>query len=61
MNSLQKFFNYKRMLAGCGINNVFMAGTRDDWLNMIPKLAKLTKYDVNGELKKYITHMTVIL
>ena len=28
MNSFKKYFNYHRMLAGCGINNVYMAGIR---------------------------------
>lgn len=61
MNSLQKFFKYHRMMAGCGINNVYMAGVREDWEKMIPKLEKLSQFDVDGQLKKYITHMKVIL
>ena len=28
---------------------------------MIPKLEKLEKFDVDGQLKKYIKHMKVIL
>ncbi len=38
-----------------------MAGVRDDWAKMIPKLDNLIQFDVDGELKKYIEHMKVIL
>lgn len=51
MNSLKKYFKYVRMLAGCGINNVYMAGTRDDWTRMISKLESLMEFDVDGKLK----------
>lgn len=45
----------------CGINNVYFAGTREDWLKVQEKLNNLNKYDVNGELKKYVTHVGAIL
>ena len=38
-----------------------MAVVRDDWAKMIPKLENLIQFDVDGELKKYIEHMKVIL
>jgi hypothetical protein len=61
MNSLKKFFEYHRSFCICGINNVYMAGVRDDWAKMIPKLEQMVQFDVDGELKKYIKHMKVIL
>lgn len=48
-------------MAGCGINNVYMAGEREDWVKIIQKLDNLIKLDVDGSLKKYISHMRVIL
>ena len=61
MNSLKKYFEYHRMFAGCGINNVYMADTREDWAKMIKKLDNLAQFDVDGKLKQYIYHMRVIL
>ena len=49
------------MFAGCGINNVYMAGIREDWAKMIPKLDNLIQFDVDGKLKVFIQHMRVIL
>ena len=48
------------MLA-CGINNIYMAGTREDWVRIIKKLNCMEKLDVNGKLKEYIHHMEIIL
>lgn len=62
MNSMKKFFKYERDIGIlCGVNNVYMAGTREDWAKMIPKLEKINMYDVDGALKKYIDHMKIIL
>lgn len=38
-----------------------MAGVRDDWAKMIPKLKYMENFDVDGKLKEYITHMEIIL
>lgn len=61
MNSFKEFFDYGRMMIACGINNIYMAGEREDWAKMIPKLKNLEKYDVDGKLKEYINHVLVIL
>lgn len=59
---MKKFFRYERDIGlACGINNVYMAGTREDWAKMIPKLENLIQYDVDGDIKKYISHMRIIL
>lgn len=62
MNSMKKFFKYTRRLGkACGINNVYMAGTREDWEKMIEKIEKMAQYDVDGCLKQYIIHTKRIL
>lgn len=38
-----------------------MAGEREDWAKMIPKLEEMSQFDVDGKLKEYISHMRVIL
>ena len=35
---------------GCGLNNIFFAGTREDWVKVLSKLRNLIKYDVDGRL-----------
>lgn len=45
----------------CGISNVHFDGTREDWVQLGNKLAHLEKYDVNGELKKYVDQVKIIL
>lgn len=45
----------------CGIQNVYFAGTRDDWVSVLEKLKNLVKYDVDGQLKKYVANVEVIL
>ena len=49
------------MICGCGINNVYFAGNRQDWVKVLSKLKYLERYDVDGALKKYIGHVEVIL
>lgn len=48
-------------MTACGIANVYMSGKREDWAQMIPKLEKLSQFDVDGALLKYISHMKIIL
>lgn len=54
MNSFKKYFDYTRMGGECGIQNIHMAGTLDDWMKLKTKLRGLGEFDVNGQLKKYI-------
>lgn len=49
------------MICGCGLDNIYFAGTREDWVKLLEKTVYLNKYDVDGELKKYVSHMEVIL
>ncbi len=49
MNSMKKFFKYEMDIGlACGINNVYMAGTREDWVKISTKLENMVQYDVNG-------------
>ena len=61
MNSFKKYFSYGRMILGCGINNVYFQGTRDDWIKIIKKTENLAQYDVDTNLNKYINHVLIIL
>jgi hypothetical protein len=61
MNSFKKYFNYGRMILGCGIANVKFTGTRNDWLLLIAQAKNLYQYDVDGRLDKYLKHVLVIL
>jgi len=51
MNSFKNLFKYVRLLGGCGINNVYMSGVREDWLKIQEKIKKLTQFDIDGKLK----------
>ena len=58
MNTFKKYFQYHRFKPGfCGIGNVYMAGVRQDWTKMIPKLESMLQYDVDGVLKDYVYYM----
>ncbi len=61
MNSFKKYFQYGRMILGCGISNVLFQGTRNDWVKIINKTQVLAKYDLDGKLKKYLDSVCVIL
>ena len=61
MSSFKKFFNYARVLGFCGINRVCFAGERADWEKLLNKLCDLRKYDVDGVLEKYVTHVREII
>lgn len=43
MASMQQFFSYEMMLCGCGIKAVEMAGTQDDWDNLLIKFTTVRK------------------
>jgi hypothetical protein len=43
MKSVQKYFNYKMCVEGCGIKALEMSGTENDWRLLNEKLIKLRK------------------
>ena len=61
MNSFKQYFYYRRHHKGCGINNIYFGGTREDWEKLQHKLLNIKRYDVDGVLKKYVEHVSVIL
>lgn len=42
---------------GCGINNIYFDGTREDWVKVLEKLRYLVGYDVDGRLKEYVEYV----
>ena len=46
---------------GCGIQNIHMGGTLEDWEKIVKQLSSLQQYDVDGKLKCYIQRLTPIL
>lgn len=57
MESMKEFFNYKVMIAGCGISEVTVEGTIKDWEKILKRLDYLAKYDLKwwtSELKPVI-------
>ena len=61
MNSYKKYFEYKRYIPSCGINNIHMAGTLDDWERVVNKTKNLYQYDVDGKLKSYLRRLEPVL
>ena len=48
-------------MGDCGISNIYFDGKLEDWTSIKRKLDGLTKYDVDGELAKYVKHVGVII
>jgi len=57
MESMKEFFNYKVMFTGCGISEVTVEGSVNDWEKILKKLDYLAQYDLKwwtSELKPVI-------
>ena len=57
MESVKKFFNYKVIMVGCGIPEVTIEGSVEDWEKINKRLDYLSKYDLKwwtSELKPLI-------
>lgn len=61
MNTYKQYFDYDRFMTCCGIQNMHFGGTLEDWKSVFDKTNALAEYDVNGQLKKYISRVGVIL
>ena len=61
MNSFKNYFSYTSRRKGCGINNVYFDGTREDWVKVKNKLKFLAKYDTDLKLKTYVENVSFIL
>lgn len=49
MSSFKQYFSYGRNILGCGICNVHLEGTRDDWLKLKDKIEKLLFFSIEGD------------
>jgi hypothetical protein len=62
MNSFKKFFTYGRFICGCGINNVYFRGIKEDWIKIFKKLDFLSNFDSGDNiLTKYIDKIKIII
>lgn len=66
MDTFQKYFTYGRMIMGCGIPNVHLDGTLEDWHKLKEKVINLKQYSVDPSnqddtLINYINHLEPIL
>lgn len=61
MNFYKKYFEYERYIPLCGINNIHMAGTLQDWQQVLEKTKNLYQYDVDGRLKHYLRRLEPVL
>jgi hypothetical protein len=61
MNTFKKYFTYTRMGDACGIVNIHMGGTLDDWEKLEKKLAYLKQFDMDGKLKRYVDRLQPVL
>jgi hypothetical protein len=61
MDTFKSYFEYGRLIPMCGIQNIWMKGTLDDWIQLKTKLQFLSEYDIDNKLKKYILELNPIL
>lgn len=61
MNTYKKYFDYTNMMCVCGIQNIHMGGSLEDWENVLLKLSYLKDFDVNGGLKQYVTRLEPVI
>ena len=61
MDTFKAYFEYGRLIPMCGIQNIWMNGTLEDWIMLKHKLSYLEEYDVDRKLKNYILNLNPIL
>jgi len=62
MDSFKSYFNYERVVCGCGINNVNFRGVIEDWFLILKKLKDLNDYDTGDNiLTRYIANVSIII
>ena len=61
ISTLKKYFNYSKYHISCGIRNIYMGGTLEDWKSVLEKLIFLKKYDVDNILIKYVDDLVPII
>ena len=61
MDTFKSYFEYDRIIPACGIQNIWMKGTVNDWIKLKTKLASLRKYDINNIIIQYINKVSYVL
>lgn len=49
------------MICVCGIQNIHMGGTLEDWEKVVQRLASLKQFDVDGNLSYYVRRLLPVL
>ena len=61
MDTFKEYFSYGRFIPMCGIQNIWMKGTLDDWIKIKTKLVGLKEFDCDKKLSKYIDELAPII
>lgn len=61
MDTFKEYFSYGRFIPMCGIQNIWMKGTLDDWIKIKTKLLGLKEFDLDKKLSKYVDELTPII
>lgn len=61
MDTFKQYFSYGRFIPMCGIQNIWMKGTLDDWIKIKTKLAGLKEFDIDKKLSKYVDELIPII
>lgn len=59
MSAMKSYFSYKMTLC-CGIPNVTLLGTPEDWKKLRQRLEKLIEYDLDGHIKEWYSLLVPI-
>ena len=59
MAAMKSYFSYEMYLC-CGIPNVTLLGTPQDWKQLRQKLEKLVQYDLDGHIKEWYSMLVPI-
>lgn len=57
MDCVKEYFDYEVFYAACGIPNVTLTGTADDWRRVLDKTSKLSQFG----LKKWVSKLEPVL
>jgi hypothetical protein len=61
MDTFKEYFSFGRFIPMCGIQNIWMKGTLEDWIKIKTKLTGLKEFDVDKKLSKYVDELIPII
>jgi hypothetical protein len=61
MDTFKCYFGFGRLIPMCGIQNIWMKGTLEDWIKIKTKLIGLKEYDCDKNLTKYVDNLVPII